>query len=111
MIAVAACLGLQREQIEPAGCCSPARTSPRRARSRAGPRAAGAGPELDDGVGRLPDAGERPERRAGERQLFHETSFMNIGCSRPPSVFGQHMLIQPWAASAFMNARELAPEP
>ena len=34
-----------------------------------------------------------------------------IGCSRPPNAFGQHMLIQPCDASAFMNARELAPEP
>ena len=36
---------------------------------------------------------------------------MNIGCSRPPKAFGQHMLIQPRAPSAFMKAREFEPEP
>ena len=36
---------------------------------------------------------------------------MNIGCSRPPRLLGQHMLSQPCAPSARMNAREFAPEP
>jgi hypothetical protein len=35
----------------------------------------------------------------------------NIGFAWPPYSTGQHMLIQPWAASARRKGFELAPDP
>src|SRR5205823_3128452 len=74
MVAVAARLGLERKQIRPR--VGLAVTLPeRRLAARDGGQhlaAQALGAVVDDRVGRLPRAGERSERRAGERQLLEE---------------------------------------
>src|SRR5439155_258069 len=52
-----------------------------------------------------------PKGAPASASSSNSTSLKNIGRSWPPYATGQHMLIQPRSASAFMNARECAPEP
>ena len=74
MIAVTPGLGLQREQIG-AGVGLAVALPERRLAARDGRQHVAAQPlaaVLDDRVRRLPRAGERPEGRAGERQLLEQ---------------------------------------
>ena len=74
MVAVAPGLGLERQEIRARVRLAVALPERRLAagdrRQHLTPQALGA--VLDDRVGGLPAAGERPEGRTGERQLFHQ---------------------------------------
>jgi len=74
VVTVAARLGLERQEIRAriglAVALPERRLAARDRRQHLAAQALGA--ELDDRVGRLPAAGERPEGRARERELFHQ---------------------------------------